>query len=252
MKAWVRKVIGRLGGALLLLSCGPLIYAAIGSTSLSGDWRTAPRDPSGIAPDPGQTKEAVIQAYSARAFNWRGIFAVHTWIVTKETDAAQYTVHQVIGWRRYRNLAVRVAEKDYPDRSWYGNRPEVLIDIRGPAAVELIPRIEAAAEGYPYAREYRLWPGPNSNTFVAWIARRVPELGLELPVTAIGKDYLGLALFDRAPSGTGYQFSLLGLLGVIAARAEGLEMNLLGLSFGLDPLGPALKIPGIGRLGMKR
>ena len=78
----------------------------------------------------------------------------------------------------------------------------------------------------------------------------MPALGLELPPTAIGKDYLNNgSLFAPTPSGTGYQVSLFGLLGLSMAREEGLEINLLGLTFGLDPLDFALKLPGIGRLG---
>ena len=38
------------------------------------------------------------------------------------------------------------------------------------------------------------------------------------------------------------------LLGVTAALQEGLELNLLGLILAVDPLGPAIKLPGIGRL----
>jgi hypothetical protein len=36
---------------------------------------------------------------------------------------------------------------------------------------------------------------------------------------------------------------------LLVARQEGLEVNLLGLGFGIDPLGPALKLPFIGRIG---
>jgi len=32
-------------------------------------------------------------------------------------------------------------------------------------------------------------PDPNSNTFPAWIALQVPELGLKLPFSAIGSGY---------------------------------------------------------------
>jgi hypothetical protein len=107
-----------------------------------------------------------------------------------------------------------------------------------------------AVESYPYAQTYVLWPGPNSNTFTAYVGRQVPELGLELPVTAIGKDFLTNGAFvERAPSGTGFQISIFGLAGLLVARQEGLEVNLLGLGFGIDPLGPALKLPIIGRIG---
>jgi hypothetical protein len=194
----------------------------------------------------------VIQVYAARAFNWRGMFAVHTWIATKQENANEYTVHQVVGWRQYRGLPVLVSGEDIPDRSWFGSPPEIIADIRGEKADTLIPRIQQAVASYPHAERYTTWPGPNSNTFVAHVAREVPELRIELPTTAIGKDYLsngGVAA--RAPSGTGYQISLFGLLGITAAAREGLELNLLGLAFGIDPEDLAIKLPGVGNVGFR-
>jgi hypothetical protein len=38
---------------------------------------------------------------------------------------------------------------------------------------------------------------------------------------------------------------------MLAAR-EGIEVNLLGLSLGVDAVRPALKLPALGRLGMAR
>ena len=49
------------------------------------DWRTASRDSAGIAPDPVSTNEAVLQIYCAKAWGWRGWFAIHTWIAAKHT-----------------------------------------------------------------------------------------------------------------------------------------------------------------------
>jgi hypothetical protein len=46
--------------------------------------------------------------------------------------------------------------------------------------------------------------------------------------------------------------SLFGLLGLTASRIEGLELNVLGLTFGVNPFDPALKLPIIGRLGSAR
>jgi hypothetical protein len=237
--------------ALLLL--GPALVGVSGAISLTSDWRTANRDSAGLAPDPATTSEAVIQVYAARAFNWRGLFAVHTWIATKAPGAPHYTVYQVVGWNLRHGGSVVEAGPDLPDRRWYDAEPQVIAELRGERAAALLPAIAAAAARYPHAHEYRLWPGPNSNTFVAYIAREVPALGLELPATAIGKDYLpNTGVVARAPSGTGVQVSLAGALGILAARAEGLEVNILGLVFGVDPLGPALKLPGIGRLGFGR
>src|ERR1041384_1410740 len=99
----------------------------------------------------------------------------------------------------------------------------------------------------PYPNEYLLWPGPNSNTFMAYIGRQVPELRLDLPPNAIGKDYpIKGALIDHTPSGTGYQLSMFGLLGFAVGREEGIEFNVLGLNFGIDFFRPALKLPIVG------
>ena len=77
----------------------------------------------------------------------------------------------------------------------------------------------------------------------------MPELKLDLPPTAIGKDYLGSSLIKRTISGTGFQFSMGDLLGVVASWEVGLEFNIFGLVFGIDPLDPAIKLPMIGRIG---
>ena len=136
-----------------------------------------------------------------------------------------------------------------PDGRWFGKPPELLADLRGDPAESAIQRIETAVGEYPFAHEYRVWPGPNSNTFTAFVLRDVPELRVDLPATAIGKDYLGNRLIAEAPSGTGIQLSVLGLVGVMAAIEEGLEINLFGLTFGIDPLQFSLKLPFVGRLG---
>jgi len=134
-----------------------------------------------------------------------------------------------------------------PDGRWFGAEPELYAEKRGTGVDELIKRIDKAAREYPYAKEYTVWPGPNSNTFTAWIARAVPELEIDLPATAIGKDYLGASLFGSAPSGSGFQFSLAGLFGLAASGVEGVELNLLGLNFGVGPNG--IKLPFVGRIG---
>jgi hypothetical protein len=235
---------------LLLLLALPVYTVLSGEAPLGRDFRTADRSSAGIAPRPDTTPEAVVQVYSARALNWRGIFGVHTWIATKPANATEYMVHQVIGWRVYRGLPAVFSAPGVPDGRWFGNEPTLLADLRGEAAANAIPKITAAIDAYPYPNEYTLWPGPNSNTFTAYIGRLVPELRMDLPATAIGKDYpVNGAIVDHTPSGTGYQVSMLGVLGISMAREEGIELNLLGLNFGIDFLKPALKLPFIGRLG---
>jgi hypothetical protein len=155
----------------------------------------------------------------------------------------------VNGWRlRRTGTSVAIGDRP-PDSRWFGSAPRLIAQRSGAGVDELIDRIEAAVREYPYASTYRVWPGPNSNTFTAFVLRAVPELRADLPATAIGKDYLGAELFARSPSGTGAQFSVLGVLGVLVGMEEGLEVNLLGLTFGFDPLDPAFKVPFAGRIG---
>ena len=244
-----RKV--RRAGLIMIAGVVALVAMAM-SRVTAQDWRIASQEPMGLAPDPATAPEAVVQVYGARTWGWRGKFGVHTWVAVKPEKAAAYTVYEVIGWRlRWADSAVAIHSRA-ADARWYGNSPELYADKRGAEAQKLIPRIDAAARSYPYANEYSAWPGPNSNTFVAWITRAVPELGADLPPTAIGKDYLGDRVFSAAPSGSGLQFSLGGVFALTASGIEGLELNLLGLTFGVNPFDPALKLPLVGRIGPAR
>lgn len=234
--------------AVLALAVGTVWSAANEGRAVADDWRTASREPTGIAPDPAVVTEPVVQVYAARAFSWRGYFGVHTWIAAKRRDDPQFTVYEVIGWRAYHGGSALSVSRRAPDRRWFGAEPQIILDLRGDEVESVIDDIERAVETYPYTHDYRVWPGPNSNTFTAYVARRVPGLALDLPPTAVGKDYLANGVLAGTPSGSGYQVSLWGLLGVLAAADEGVEINLLGLTFGVDPGDLALKLPGIGRI----
>ena len=62
---------------------------------------------------------------------WRGLFAVHTWIVVKPSGAAAYTRYEVIGWGVDQGApAVRVNRMG-PDNCWFGARPVLLVDLGG-------------------------------------------------------------------------------------------------------------------------
>jgi hypothetical protein len=178
---------------LLLLSL--ILLGLTGCTTK--DWRTASRESAGIAPKPSTSREAVLQIYGAPAWGWRGWFAIHTWIATKPTNEASYTVYEVVGWRQRRGLPVVRIEKDLPDRYWYGERPRLLKEFRGEGVDKLIDAVDQAAKSYPWPNTYTAFPGPNSNTFIAWISKQVPELGLELPFKAIGSGYVNRSTITR-------------------------------------------------------
>jgi hypothetical protein len=241
-------------GLLAVLMSGPIGVLASGTLDLDTPWHLTRQESTEQAPDPSVERGAVVQVYGARIVRWRGAFGIHPWIAVKRAGAARYTTYQIIGWRARRGGDALVAgEAETPDMLWYGAYPQLLADHRGAQAQALIEQIESAVAAYPWRETYRLWPGPNSNTFVAWVARRVPALRLDLPSTAIGKDYLGPTTFiDHAPSGTGWQVSALGLAGATVARDEGVELNVLGLGFGIDVDDRALRWPGFGRLPDRR
>jgi Protein of unknown function (DUF3750) len=212
------------------------------------NWWEARWTSAGFLPLPANDPEPRIYVFAARTGGWRSIFAVHTWIVVKAAGAEAYTRYDVTGFGR---RPIRV-NGYVPDSYWIGNRPELVATVGGDRAATAIPKIEHAIMDYPFAGEgdYRMWPGPNSNTFVATVLRAVPDLAVAMPPEAIGKDFRADgAVFDLTESGTGIEMSLLGLLGLKLGWVEGIEVNVLTLVAGLDARRPALKVPAFGRIG---
>ena len=112
-----------------------ILHTVLVTLTLAGcsahDWRTASREPVGLAPDPQAAREAIVQVYGARTVGWKGIFGVHTWIATKPTNAPQWTVYEVVGWRlRWSDSAVVISHRA-PDGRWFGSVPELYADKRG-------------------------------------------------------------------------------------------------------------------------
>lgn len=239
--------------AIVLLSfvLNVLLEKQRGELFVAKHWSQARRDSAKIAPDPLKYKDqAIIQIYVAPTYGWKGLVAVHPWIIYKAAGETHFNRWEVVSWGS--NNVVR-HNYTQPDGYWFGARPRLLVDYRAADAQTLIPRIQAAINSYPWPHSYRAWPGPNSNTFMAHIGRQVPELGLDLPANAIGKDYRPLSrIIGLSPSGQGVQLSLLGVLGFTAGVREGVEINVLALNVGVDFNPPALRLPFIGRLGFDK
>ncbi|MDC7788958.1 DUF3750 domain-containing protein [Rhodoplanes sp. TEM] len=229
---------------LLPLAVRAVLHAA-GETPRS--WRDADWSSIGSLPPAAAHPDARVLVLTGRTGGWKGVVAVHSWVVLKEKDARSWSRWDVVGWGN----PVRM-NGWAPDGRWYGNPPIVVADVSGEAAEALIPKIRAAIRGYQWANagDYRVWPGPNSNTFVASVLRAVPELAALLPANAIGRDFRPGAYVGPSDSGTGVEASAWGVVGVKAGWVEGLELNLLGLVVGLDVRRPALKLPGYGRIGL--
>jgi hypothetical protein len=218
------------------------------SSRASANWWAADRSSAGVLPPAATNPEAVVRIYAARTVRWRGIVAVHSWIVFKEQGADRYSRYDYTAWGEPIRVNGFIA-----DGRWFGQMPETVFSADGAEAVRLIPKIRSAIESYKYRNlgDYRAWPGPNSNTFVAASIDAVPEMQAVLPPLAIGKDfpYDGDWL-GRTASGTGWRATLGGYLGITIGWLEGVELNILGAVLGIDIRRPAIKIPGIGRLGV--
>ena len=210
-------------------------------------WRNADWSSTGMLPKPAEHPDARLLIFSGRTGGLKGLVAVHSWIVVKREGARAWTRYDVVGWGNPVRLNGWAA-----DGRWFGDTPYVVADVRGKEAAALIPKIEAAVKEYRFANagDYRMWPGPNSNTFVATVLRAVPELAVAMPPNAIGKDFRHEGFyFGPTDSRTGFEISLWGVLGLKVGWIEGVEVNFLGLVAGVDLRQPALKLPGFGRLG---
>lgn len=216
---------------------------------VGADWWQADRSSIGHLPPAAQHRPAVVRVFAAPTVRWRGILAVHSWIVVKPEGASGYTRYDYTAWGE--PLRINGFE---PDGRWFGRAPEVIFAAYGVTAAALIPRMQAAVGAYAWRQrgDYRVWPGPNSNTFVAAVLEAVPEARAVLPPNAIGKDYPhDVRWLRRTASGTGLRLSLGGYLAVVVGWVEGIEVSILGAVAGLDFRRPAaLKLPGLGRLGM--
>jgi uncharacterized protein DUF3750 len=245
MRRPVRKLLtGILALFLLPLAIHAVLYAAKDRprSFFQADWSS-----TGMLPAADADRDARLLVFTGRTGRWKGIFAVHSWIVLKGENATSWTRYDVVGWGH----PVRT-NGWAPDGRWFGDAPRVLVDVRGEAASELLPKVQAAIAAYDYNHpgDYWVWPGPNSNTFTAAILRAVPELRTTLPSNAVGKDFRSRPYAGPTDSGTGVEASLWGVLGVKLGWVEGVELNFLGLVAGLDLRHPALKLPGFGRLGI--
>jgi len=245
MRRFARKVLT----AILALFIFPLAFhaALYASKDHPASYRDADWSSVSMLPPAPAEREARLLVFTGRTGRWKGIFAVHSWVVFKPENASNWSRYDVLGWGK----PVR-SNGWAPDGRWFGDTPRILVDVHGSAAAALIPKVRAAIESYSYNEygDYRIWPGPNSNTFTAAVLRAVPELQTTLPPNALGKDFRDRPYLGLTDSGTGIEASLWGALGLKVGWVEGIEFNFLGLVAGLDLRHLAVKLPGFGRLGI--
>ena len=167
--------------------------------------------------------------------------ARHPWIVVRRKGATDWQVYEVGGGG---------TESDpFHDHSEY--KDPILHGMwRGEEADRAADCIEKVAHGEKRDIEehYIFYPGPNSNTFGDRVMRAC-GLHASLPSTSVGKDWRGWIGAGVTSEGTGLQLET-PLIGLKIGLKEGIEIHVVGLSFGIDLWPPAIILPlGPGRLG---
>lgn len=106
-----------------------------------------------------------------------GAIAVHYWFVVRDDAGGchRWEVWQTAnaGGTSYGHVHCNLKP---PEADVGGGPTRLAAQWRG-AEAERIAAVLARPEGYPHRNRYRYWPGPNSNSFVAWVLReaRVPH-----------------------------------------------------------------------------
>lgn len=100
-----------------------------------------------------------------------GLFAVHCWFVV--FDGGKVERWEVWQTRNAGGRSMGHVHRDLkgPDDGVGGGPACTAIEWRGDEA-ETLSAVLRSSERYPYCDLYRYWPGPNSNTFAAWVLRQ--------------------------------------------------------------------------------
>jgi hypothetical protein len=212
-------------------------------------WRDADWSSAALLPAAGADPDAAVYVLAARTGGLKGALSEHSWIVLKPAGSASYERFDKVGW------GSPIRRNGYPaDARWYSNPPRLVAALHGTEATAAIAQVRAAIAAYPFAARggYTIFPGPNSNSFVAYVLRHVPQLGAVLPPAAVGRDFpVDGRLVDLDREAGELSLSLFGYAGLRLGARSGLEVNFLGLVAGVDPVRLALKIPAFGSVSLR-
>ncbi len=137
----------------LVLLVAPIMLSAakylLGDRSVN--WQLADRSSAGLLPPPNQQADAVVRVFAARTVRWRGIFAVHSWIVVKDKGAQTYTRYDYTAWGEPIRINGFAA-----DGRWFGGVPETIAAADGEAAERMIPENPCRGRSLPAQGLWRL------------------------------------------------------------------------------------------------
>jgi Protein of unknown function (DUF3750) len=159
-------------------------------------------------------------------------FAVHYWFVMFDPASRQW--HRWEVWQSKdaggKSIGHVHCDLRHPDCGVGGGAYRLAAEWNGSPARAICSVLNNARD-YPHRDRYRVWPGPNSNTFVAWVLREA-ALHHSFDPRAIGKDYVGLFGVGRSARPPGAQLET-PLLGVKFSLHDGVEVHWLCLTWGL-------------------
>jgi hypothetical protein len=192
--------------------------------------------------------EPVVQLRCSTVPDPLRLLVVHYWFAVFDPETERWHRWEVWQQANAGGTSWGHVHKDLmnADANTGGGPMQVRAEWHGPEARALAQAVARSPE-YPDRGRYLAWPGPNSNTYVAWVLRRA-GVAADLEPRGIGKDYLGLAGIAISTTGTGVQAES-SLLGLKVGLRDGMELHFLYFTFGLDAWRPAVKTP-FGRLGM--
>ena len=213
----------------ILVSCGAVIslLTSCGST-------TAIRSDTLI-----MVKDIDIPSSEARIAQ----FATHTFLDYRENVNSQWIRIEVstpTSGIVHKKISLVAAH----GRKRFGERVRILSQSDGLANPHFARDIRAFAASYDDS-VYQSYPGPNSNTFMEKMIRKVDGVSAILDHNAIGKEsgfYLG-----KTAGGTGLKLQT-PVLGVALGLREGVEVSALGLSGGVSIYPPSIRIPFLPKI----
>ncbi|MEQ8763868.1 MAG: DUF3750 domain-containing protein [Planctomycetota bacterium] len=131
----------------------------------------------------------------------------------------------------------------------YEGRPYTILQrIDGPRAGVVIADLHREVARYAQTYHYGAWPGPNSNTFIEEMGRRVPGLRFDQHHDAFCKDYVAGIYIGSSATGTGFSLET-PVLGIQVGPVDGLELHLMSLTLGIQIWPPRLELPFLPRIG---
>ena len=203
-----------------------------------------------MLPPASADREARLLVFAARTGRWKGIFAVHSWVVFK--PRARTRLEPL---RRGR-LGQSGAQNGWaPDGRWFGDsaaRARRRQGRRGRGADPAGCRRRSRTTATPMPATTACGPGRTATPSSRRCCAPCPSLRVTLPPNAIGKDFRDGAYAGLTDSRTGVEAILYGCSASRSAGSKASSSTCLGLVAGLDMRHPAVKLPGFGRLGHRR